>query len=101
MVPESTNLFAGSKVLITGGMGFIGSNLARRLIEQGADVVLVDNLIPEYGGKEVYMDGIKAKCGLIVAYVCEEEPMWVFIQGEDFLFNLSGWTRNLGSNPGP
>jgi len=49
-VIDSANLFAGSKVLITGGMGFIGSNLARRLIEQGAEVVLVDNLIPEYGG---------------------------------------------------
>jgi len=46
-VADITNLFAGSNVLITGGMGFIGSNLARRLIEQGADVVLVDNLIPE------------------------------------------------------
>ena len=44
------NLFKDKKVLITGGLGFIGSNLAYQLIEFGANVVLVDSLIPEYGG---------------------------------------------------
>jgi UDP-glucose 4-epimerase len=39
--------FFGRKVLITGGLGFIGSNLARALVEQGAHVVLVDSLVPE------------------------------------------------------
>jgi len=43
-VTDNTNLFTGAKALITGGVGFIGSNLARQLIEQGAEVVLVDNL---------------------------------------------------------
>ena len=42
--------FKGARVLITGGIGFIGSSLARRLVSQGADVTLVDSLIPEYGG---------------------------------------------------
>ncbi len=42
--------FQGASVLITGGLGFIGSNLARRLIDLGASVTLVDSLIPEYGG---------------------------------------------------
>ena len=42
--------FSNTRVLITGGLGFIGSNLARRLIDLGAQVQLVDSLIPEYGG---------------------------------------------------
>jgi len=40
----------GKKVLITGGLGFIGSNLARRLLEQDNQVTIIDSLIPEYGG---------------------------------------------------
>ena len=46
----SDNLWRGKQVLITGGLGFIGSNLARRLVALGAHVTLVDSLIPEYGG---------------------------------------------------
>jgi UDP-glucose 4-epimerase len=50
MPPEHVlGFYRGRRTLITGGLGFIGSNLARRLVELGADVVLVDSLIPEYG----------------------------------------------------
>ena len=42
--------YRGRRVMITGGLGFIGSNLAHRLVELGADVLLVDSLIPDYGG---------------------------------------------------
>src|SRR3989475_13200713 len=98
---DKANLFVGSKVLITGGMGFIGSNLARRLIEQGAEVVLVDNLIPEYGGKLFYMDGMKGKIRLYVADVCDEHTMRYLIQGQDYLFNLAGQTSHLDSMHDP
>src|SRR2546428_11289643 len=43
--------FANKRVLITGGLGFIGSNLARRLLDLRASVTFVDSLVPEYGGK--------------------------------------------------
>jgi UDP-glucose 4-epimerase len=49
-VPQDYTVFTGSNVLITGGLGFIGSALARRLVQIGAKVTLVDSLIPEYGG---------------------------------------------------
>ena len=49
----------GKKVLITGGLGFIGSNLARRLVSLGAEVLLVDSLIPEYGGNLFNLRGIE------------------------------------------
>lgn len=42
--------YANKKILITGGLGFIGSNLARALVKEGAKVTLVDSLIPQYGG---------------------------------------------------
>jgi len=100
-VADSTNLFVGSKVLITGGMGFIGSNLARRLIEQGAEVVLVDNLIPEYGGNLFNMDGGEGKFRLNIADVRDEHTMRYLIQGQDYLFNLAGQTSHLDSMHDP
>ncbi|TAK19706.1 MAG: NAD-dependent epimerase/dehydratase family protein, partial [Acidobacteria bacterium] len=44
------DFYRGRPVLITGGLGFIGSNLAHRLVALGADVLIVDSLIPDYGG---------------------------------------------------
>ncbi|HYR42392.1 MAG TPA: NAD-dependent epimerase/dehydratase family protein [Terriglobia bacterium] len=44
--------FSAAKVFITGGLGFIGSNLARRLVQLGAEVTLIDSLIPEYRGSQ-------------------------------------------------
>src|SRR5258708_37384833 len=49
--------YRGRRVLITGGMGFIGSNLARQLVELNADVVIVDSMIPDYGGNLFYIAG--------------------------------------------
>ena len=46
----AVDFFRGREVLITGGLGFIGSTLARQLLELGARVTLVDSLIPAYGG---------------------------------------------------
>ncbi|MBD3287408.1 NAD-dependent epimerase/dehydratase family protein, partial [candidate division KSB1 bacterium] len=53
------NHFAGASVLITGGLGFIGSHLARRLVSLGADVTIMDSLIPEYGGNRFNIKGIE------------------------------------------
>ena len=50
--------YRGRRVMITGGLGFIGSNLARQLVDLGADVLLVDSLIPDYGGNLFNIDGI-------------------------------------------
>ena len=52
------DFYRGRTVMITGGLGFIGSNLARRLVALGADVLLVDSLIPDYGGNLFNIDGI-------------------------------------------
>ena len=67
--------FSGKRVLITGGLGFIGSNLARRLVELGAEVLLVDSLIPDYGGNLYNVDGLEPKLRINIADVRDVNGM--------------------------
>jgi UDP-glucose 4-epimerase len=87
--------------LITGGLGFIGSNLARRLVELGARVTLVDSLIPEYGGNLFNIAGIEDRVRVNIADVRDEYSMDYLVQGRDFLFNLAGQTSHLDSMQNP
>ena len=95
------SFFVGKKVMITGGIGFIGSNLAHRLVELGAQVTLVDSLIPEYGGNLFNIDGIKEKVKVNVSDVRDEHSMRSLIQGQDFLFNLAGQNSHMDSMQDP
>jgi len=93
--------FADKRVLVTGGLGFIGSNLARRLVELGARVVLVDSLIPEYGGNLFNIDGIEQKVQVNISDVRDEHAMQYLVQGIDYLFNLAGQTSHMDSMQNP
>lgn len=93
--------FENSRVLITGGLGFIGSNLARRLIEYGARVTLVDSLIPEYGGNLFNVQGIEDKVWINISDVRDEHSMRYLVQGQDYLFNLAGQTSHMDSMQDP
>lgn len=93
--------FRGKKVLITGGLGFIGSNLSIRLVEVGADVLLVDSLIPEYGGHLFNIENIKNKVRVNISDVRDEHSMRYLVQGQDYLFNLAGQTSHLDSMEDP
>jgi Nucleoside-diphosphate-sugar epimerases len=93
--------FAGANVLITGGLGFIGSNLAHRLVELGANITLVDSLIPEYGGNRYNIAGIENRVRVNIADVRDEYSMNYLVQGQDFLFNLAGQTSHLDSMRNP
>lgn len=95
------NSFTNKKILITGGLGFIGSNLARRLVELGADVTLVDSLIPEYGGNLFNIEAIKSKVHVNISDVRDEHSMRYLVQGQDFLFNLAGQTSHMDSMQDP
>ncbi len=95
------NSFAGKKILITGGLGFIGSNLAGRLVELGAQVTLVDSLIPEYGGNLFNISGIKDKVKINISDVRDEHSMRYLVQGQDYLFNLAGQTSHMDSMQDP
>lgn len=93
--------FAGKRVLITGGIGFIGSNLAIRLVNLGADVILVDSLIPEYGGNLRNIAPISDRVQVNISDVRDEYSMKYLIKDMDYLFNLSGQTSHLDSMENP
>jgi len=94
-------VFAGRRVLITGGLGFIGSNLARALVGLGARVSIVDSLVPEYGGNRRNLAGIAARVKVHVADVRDWPRLPDLVRGQDFLFNLAGQTSHMDSMTDP
>jgi UDP-glucose 4-epimerase len=93
--------FSGAKVLITGGLGFIGSNLARRLVDLGAAVTLVDSLVPEYGGNRFNIGGLEDRVRVNISDVRDPYSLRTHLAGQDFLFNLAGQTSHLDSMEDP
>jgi UDP-glucose 4-epimerase len=93
--------FSRAKVLITGGLGFIGSNLARRLVGLGAAVTLVDSLVPEYGGNRFNIDGLENRVRVNISDVRDPYSLRTHLAGQDFLFNLAGQTSHLDSMEDP
>jgi UDP-glucose 4-epimerase len=93
--------FDGARILITGGLGFIGSNLARRLVELGADVTVVDSLIPDYGGNLYNVEPIRERIQVNVSDVRDTHSLRHLVPGKQFLFNLAGQTSHLDSMTNP
>jgi len=94
-------IYFGKTVLITGGLGFIGSNLARTLISYGADVTLVDSLIPQYGGNLFNIADIRDKVTVNICDIRDPFALAYLVQGKDYLFNLAGQTSHLDSMNNP
>lgn len=88
-------------VLITGGVGFVGSNLAIRLSRMGADVTVVDSLIPEYGGNLYNLVGHNERIKINIADVRDPHSLRYLVQGKQFIFNLAGQTSHLDSMKEP
>ena len=93
--------FAGKSVLITGGVGFIGSNLARTLADLEARVTVVDSLIPEYGGNLFNLKDYEGRIRINIADIRDEFSMAHLVKGHDYLFNLAGQTSHLDSMKNP
>jgi dTDP-glucose 4,6-dehydratase/UDP-glucose 4-epimerase len=89
--------FANKNILITGGVGFIGSSLARKLVNLNAKVTLVDSLIPQYGGNLFNIHDIKDQVTLNITDVRDPHAIAYLVQNQDFLFNLAGQTSHLDS----
>jgi UDP-glucose 4-epimerase len=97
----SLDALRGKRVMVTGGLGFIGSNLARRLVQLGADVLLLDSLVPEYGGNRFNIADIEDHVTVNVSDVRDQYSLRHLIRGCDYLFNLAGQTSHLDSMQDP
>jgi UDP-glucose 4-epimerase len=95
------DFFNAKRILITGGLGFIGSALARRLVDLGAQVLLVDSLIPQYGGNLFNIAGYEDRLTVNIADVRDEFSMDHLVREQDILFNLAGQTSHLDSMTDP
>jgi len=93
--------YSNKKILILGGLGFIGSSLARKLVDYGAKVTIVDSLIPEYGGNLYNISDIKDKVKLNISDVRDDHALKWLIKSQDYLFNLAGQTSHADSMVNP
>src|SRR5437660_2149984 len=101
LMPFDDGLFSGANVLVTGGLGFIGSSPIRQLVTLGAKVTLVDSLIPEYGGNLFNIHDFRDQVSIELADVRDTKAMAALIKKRDFLFNLAGQTSHLDSMTDP
>ena len=97
----NTHFFAGKNILITGGVGFIGSHLARRLVKAGAKITIIDSLIPQYGGNFFNIHDIRDQVAVNISDVRDPHAMAHLVKGQDYLFNLAGQTSHMDSMHDP
>jgi UDP-glucose 4-epimerase len=93
--------FKDKDILITGGLGFIGSNLCRHLVNYGARIVLVDSLIPEYGGNFFNISGIEDRVQVNIADIRDRSGINHLVRGRDFIFNIAGQVSHIDSMMDP
>ena len=96
MTPIDESL-AGKRVLVTGGLGFIGSALAHRLVALDAKVLLIDSLIPEYGGNLINVRGIEDRVSINISDIRDVHSLRHLVRDRDLIFNLAGQTSHLDS----
>jgi UDP-glucose 4-epimerase len=93
--------YRNKNILITGGLGFIGSTLAIKLVELGANVTLVDSMIPDYGGNLFNIEPIKDKVRVNFSDVRDSHSMEYLVKEQDYLFNLAGQVSHIDSMTDP
>ena len=100
MSGDYRDFYRGRKVLVTGGLGFIGSNLCRRLADLEAQVLAVDSLLPDYGGNLFNLAGYEDKVKVNIADV-RGHGMEYLVRGQEVLFNLAGQVSHIDSMTDP
>ena len=98
---DKTGFFKNKDILITGGLGFIGSNLAHRLVDSRAKVTLADSLIPEYGGNIFNIVDIKDKVSVNIVDIRNKESVKRLVKNRDIIFNLAGTLSHIDSMNDP
>ena len=101
MTTSPTPFFAGTRALVTGGAGFIGSNLAIELAARGADVTVVDAMIPGYGGNEFNLEPVRGKVAVHHRDIRDARAMNELVRRQDFVFHLAGQVDHVLSLTDP
>ena len=94
-------MFKDKKILVTGGLGFIGSNLVMRLVNEGAQVTVVDSMIPEYGGNLFNINEIKDAIKVNYCDITDKNAMEWIVKDQDYIFHLAGQVSHLLSFTNP
>ncbi len=101
MSGDYREFYRGRRVMITGGLGFIGSTVAHQLAELGANVLIVDSLIPEYGGNLFNIHDIEDRVRVNIADVRQQSTMNYLVRGQDVIFNIAGQVSHIDSMQDP
>ena len=101
MIDDFKECYRDKKVLITGGLGFLGSNLAIKLCDCGAETTIVDSLIEDYGGNLFNIEPVKNRLRINIADVRDESSMQYLVKKMDFIFNLAGQVSHIDSMVNP
>ena len=98
---EKRNFFKNKKVLITGGLGFIGSSLAIKLVKQAAKVTIIDSLIVDYGGNLFNIEPVEKQVEVVVADIRDTDKVNEVVKNKDVIFNLAGTLSHVDSMTDP
>ncbi len=101
MADDYRSFYDRRRVMVTGGLGFIGSNVARQLVACGARVLIVDSLIPEYGGNLFNISGVEDTVRVNIADVRQRSSMNYLVREQDVIFNLAGQVSHIDSMQDP
>ncbi|MBI2480778.1 MAG: NAD-dependent epimerase/dehydratase family protein [Planctomycetia bacterium] len=96
-----SDFYSGRRALVTGGLGFIGSNLALRLVERGARVTLVDSMIPAYGANLHNIAPIQVQVAVNYSDIRDRYSLSYLVRNQDILFSLAGQVSHLDSMQDP
>ena len=99
--PTAFGEYKGRSALVTGGLGFIGSNLVRRLVEIGVQVSVLDALMPEQGGNQYNLRDLLGRVEVHTADMRDPQVVNHLVAGVDYIFNLAGSVSHLESMQQP
>lgn len=95
------DFYRGRRVMITGGLGFIGSNLAHQLVALGADVLIVDALVPDYGGNRFNVADIADRVRVDTTDLRQRDAVKLLVRDREVIFNLAGQVSHIDSMRDP
>jgi UDP-glucose 4-epimerase len=101
MSSETGSYYRNRRVMVTGGLGFIGSNLVHRLVAAGANVLIVDSLLPDYGGNAFNIAGLEGRLHVNISDVRDAASMDALVKDREIIFNLAGQVSHIDSMQDP